>query len=107
MHLEMHIERRTTLNPNIDFILNTFYQRGITSRDQLLIEMLRVKKTLEIIASENNEKILNDKEKLLQFMKKSTEQELGFFPGDRDFFVKVFELCRDVDLIEYTLEIYK
>ena len=103
----MYTERRTTLNPNIDFILNTFYQRGITSREQLLTEMLRVKKTLEIINSENNEKILNDKEKLFQLMKKSTEQELGFFPGDRDFFLKVFELCIDADLIEYTLEIYK
>lgn len=95
------------MNPNIDVILNTFYQRGIISREQLLIEVLRVKRTLQLINSENNENVLSDKEKLFQLMKKITEKELGFFPGDRDFFIKVFELCSDVDLIEYTLEIYK
>lgn len=95
------------MNLNIDFILNTFYQRGITSREQLLNEMLRVKRTLKIFNSENNEKVRSDKEKLFQLMKKNTEQELGFFPGDRDFFLKIFELCSDIDLIEYTLEIYK
>ena len=101
------MERKAPLNSNIDFILNTFYQRGITSREQLLTEILRVKKTLEIINSENNEKVLRDKEKLFQLMKKSTEQEFGFFPGDRDFFLKVFELCSHIDLIEYSFEIYK
>lgn len=92
---------------NIDIILNTFYQRGITTREQLLTEMLRIKKTLEVINSENQDKVLNDNEKLFKLMKKTTEQELGFFPGDRDFFVKIFELCGEVDLIEYTLKIYK
>lgn len=95
------------MNHKIDSILNIFYQRNITSREQLLTEMLRVKRTLGIINAENNEKTPSDKEKLFQLMKKHTEQELGFFPGDRDFFLKVYELCSDVDLIEYTLEIYK
>ncbi len=95
------------MNPNIDYVLNTFYQRGIVSREQLLTEILRLKRTLAIVSSYNDEKILDDKEKLFQLMKKNTEQELGFFPGDRDLFIKIFDLCRDVDLIEYTLEIYK
>ncbi|MDI6915756.1 MAG: restriction endonuclease subunit S [Desulfitobacteriaceae bacterium] len=105
--MEVHSERSAALTPTIDVILNTFYQRGITSREQLLTEILRIKKTIENIKDRQQEKILKDDEKLFQFMKKSTEQELGFFPGDRDFFVKVFALCREVDLIEYTLEIYK
>lgn len=95
------------MNPNIDYVLNTFYQRGIIAREQLLTEILRVKRTLAIVSSYNDEKILDDKERVFQLMKKETEQELGFFPGDRDLFIKVFNLCRDVDLIEYTLEIYK
>ncbi len=95
------------MNPNIDFALNTFYQRGITSREKLLTEILRVKRTLAIVNSKSNDKALDDKEQLFQLMKKNTEEELGFFPGDRDFFIKIFEICRDVDLIEYTLEIYK
>ncbi len=99
--------RRVTLNSNIDLLLNIFYQRGITSREQLLTEILRVKRTLEIINSENNKNVLCDKGKLFQLMKKSTEQEFGFFPGDKYFFLKVFELCRDMDLNEYALEIYK
>lgn len=102
-----YTERRATLNSNIDFLLNIFYRRGITSREQLLTEILRAKRTLEIINSENNEDVLCDKEKLFQLMKKSTEQEFGYFPGDRYFFQKVFELCRDMDLFEYALEIYK
>lgn len=95
------------MNSSIELILNTFYQRGITSREQLLTEILRIKRTLEIIEKEDKGKILKDNEKLFQLMKKGTEQELGFFPGDRDFFIKVLELCKDVDLIDYTFEIYK
>ncbi|GAB6152000.1 hypothetical protein JCM17380_07500 [Desulfosporosinus burensis] len=40
-------------------------------------------------------------------MKKTTEDELGFFPADRDVFFDIFEALKDVDLIDFTLEIYK
>ncbi|MEN6463452.1 MAG: restriction endonuclease subunit S [Syntrophomonas sp.] len=93
--------------PNHETILNTFYQRGIISRDQLLTEVLRVRLTLDIVTQEGSDKLLKNSEKLFQLMKQQTEDELGFFPGDRDFFAKIFELCRDVDLIDITLDIYK
>lgn len=68
-------------------------------------EILRVKLTLKNLSDNSN--VLNDKEKLFQFMKKTTEDELGFFPADRDVFFDIFEALKDVDLIDFTLEIYK
>lgn len=94
------------MNSPIELVLNTFYQRGITSREQLLTELLRVRLTQNAVAREES-KILKNSEKLFQLMKQHTEDEMGFFPGDRDFFVKIFDLCQDIDMIEFTLEIYK
>ncbi|MHB8276809.1 MAG: restriction endonuclease subunit S [Candidatus Humimicrobiaceae bacterium] len=93
------------MSKNIDLALNRLYQRQISSREQLLNEMLRVKITLKKL--ENNLTIINDKEKLFQFMKKTTEDELGFFPADRDDFLDIFGVLKDIDLIDFTLEIYK
>lgn len=93
------------MNINIDVALNVLYQRQISSREQLMKEMLRVKMTQKNI--EENHKILNDKEKLFQLMKKTTENELGFFPADRADFIDIFEALKDIDLIDFTLEIYK
>jgi len=93
------------LNTNIDLALNVLYQRQISSREQLLKEMLRVKMTLKEL--ENNTNILSDKEKLFQLMKKTTEDELGFFPADRDDFLEFFAALKEIDLIDYALEIYK
>lgn len=93
------------MNVIIDAALNVLYQRQISSREQLLKEMLRVKMTLR--ETEKNLNILADKEKLFQLMKKTTEDELGFFPADRADFIDIFETLKDIDLIDYTLEIYK
>ncbi len=90
---------------SIDVALNVLYQRQISSREQLLIEMLRVKKTLKKLKETPD--MLTDKDKLFQLMKKTTEDELGFFPADRDDFSDIFEALRDIDLIDFTLEIYK
>lgn len=40
-------------------------------------------------------------------MKKTTEDELGFFPADRDDFVDIYEILKEIDLIDFTLEIFK
>ncbi|WP_319995708.1 restriction endonuclease subunit S [Trichococcus shcherbakoviae] len=93
------------MNTNIELALNILYQRQLSTREQLLNEMLRVKLTLKNILDNSN--VLNDKEKLFQFMKKTTEDDLGFFPADRDDFLDIFESLKDVDLIDFTLEIYK
>jgi hypothetical protein len=93
------------VNLNIDLALNMLYQRQISSREQLLNEMLRVKLTIKKLEEHTN--IHNDKEKLFQFMKKATEEELGFFPADRDDFSEIFDVLKDIDLIDFTLEIFK
>lgn len=93
------------MSKNIELALNMLYQRQLSTREQLLNEMLRVKMTLKKL--EDNTNVLKDKEKLFQFMKKTTEDELGFFPADRDDFFDIFETLKGVDLIDFTLEIYK
>jgi hypothetical protein len=93
------------VNISIDYALNVLYQRRITSREQLLNEMLRVKLTLKSL--EGNSDIFKDKEKLFQFMKKTTEDALGFFPADRDDFFNIFETLKNIDLLDFAIAIYK
>ena len=93
------------MDRKIDMAFNALYQRQLTSREQLLREMLRVKMTMQGL--QNNPEISSDKEKLFQLMKNSTEDELGFFPADRDDFFSIFEALKKIDLIDFTLEIYK
>lgn len=93
------------MNHTIDLALNKMYQRQITSREQLLNEMLRVKLTAEKLGSQLN--LAKDKEKLFQVMKQETEDQLGFFPADREDFIDFFATFKNIDIIEFTLEIYK
>ena len=111
------------MNQNIDLALNRLYQRQIITREQLLNEILRVKlvqKELETnneiqttnvvgISTSNKKQVLSSslKEKLFQFMKKTTEDQLGFFPADRDDFIDIYEVLKEIDLIDFTLEIFK
>ena len=93
------------MNNIIEMALSDLYRRQISSREQLLGEMLRVKMTSK--ALKEQPKIKQDKEKLFQLMKKTTEEELGFFPADRDDFFDIFAALEEIDLIQFTLEIYK
>jgi hypothetical protein len=93
------------LDINIDLALNRLYQREIVTREQLLNEILRVKFTQKALQS--SVKDIKDKEKLFQFMKKVTEDELGFFPADRDDFIDIYETLKSVDLIDFVLKIFK
>ncbi|WP_298836696.1 restriction endonuclease subunit S [Clostridium sp.] len=93
------------MNINIDLALNKLYQIQIVTREQLLNEMLRVKLTHK--ESQLNSNIEIGKEKLFQLMKKTTEDELGFFPADRDDFVDIYESLKEIDLIDFTLYIFK
>jgi hypothetical protein len=43
------------VNTAIDYFINLFTIRGITSREQLLNEMLRVKLTAKAMKSQNNQ----------------------------------------------------
>lgn len=87
---------------NIDLALNKLYQIEIVTREQLLNEMLRVKLTQKELQSS-----VIDKDKLFQFMKKTTEHELGFFPADRDDFIDIYDTLKEIDLIDFVLKIFK
>jgi hypothetical protein len=94
------------VNPSIDIFINSFAMRGITSREQLLNEMLRVKLTARAVKSQK--KSLQDGEQLFELMKHSTESTiLGYFPGDRDFFSSIYKVAQEIDLIEFTLKLYQ
>lgn len=93
------------MNLTIDTALNAMYQRQITAREQLLNEMLRVKLTAAKLPDTLD--LEKDKEKIFQLMKQSTEDELGFFPADRADFLEIFALLKNIDLIEFTLEIFQ
>lgn len=93
------------MNTKILAAANVLYQRQLSSREQLLNEMLRVKTILKKLEKDSN--IIADKEKLFQFMKDTTEDDFGFFPADREDFWEIFEALKEIDLIDFTLEIYK
>lgn len=92
------------MNKNLDLALNTLYQRQITSREQLLNEMLRVRMTLKQF-EESTEVI--GKDQLFQVMKSATEDELGFFPADREDFSEIYEALKAIEPLEFTLYIYQ
>lgn len=108
---------------NIDLALNRLYQRQIVTRNQLLNEILRVKLVQKELAqnketpipdvtgisTSNKKQVLSSsiKEKLFQLMKRTTEDDLGFFPADRDDFIDIYEVLKEIDLIDFTLEIFK
>lgn len=94
------------MNTPIDIFINSFALRGITSREQLLNEMLRVKLTEQAVKS--REASPCDGEKLFELMKHSTEHTiLGYFPGDRDFFLSIYHGAKEIDLIEYTVKLFQ
>ncbi len=89
----------------IEYALNELYQRHITTRAQLLTEMLRVKRTQEALKGKQiTEK---NKEELFLLMKQITGESLGFFPADREDFYILYQVLAPIDLITFTLLIYK
>ncbi|MFA6815013.1 MAG: restriction endonuclease subunit S [Parabacteroides sp.] len=86
---------------------DSLYNREICSKKELVREMVRIKLT-EV----ERKKISLCKEDLpsedlYETMKKRTEEELGYFPGDRDFFYELYDLGRDIDLQEFAIQTYK
>jgi len=94
------------VNASIDIFINTFALRGITSREQLLNEMLRAKLTEQALKIQKAAQ-RNDGQ-LFELMKQTTEGTiLGYFPGNHDFFLSVYNNSKDIDIIEYTLKLYR
>jgi hypothetical protein len=81
------------------------YQRQITTREQLLNEMLRVKLTQGALKTNQIDK--EDKEGLFLLMKDTTEDTLSFFPADREDFFALYTALESVDLITFALTLYR
>jgi len=94
------------MRPNsIEAILDRYYQRGISSRAQLLNEMLRVKLTERAVREYHGNE--DDEDLPYDVMRQTTEPKLGFFPADRDFFGEMYRLFKEADPAAFTLEIFK
>ena len=81
--------------------INLLYQRGITSREELLVEFLRVKMTQKFVKKNTSVDVLFSK------MKEVTEPELGIYNADRMDFQNMFAAFADAGAIEFVTHIYK
>ncbi len=93
------------MNKAIEIALHELYRRQIVSREQLLVEMLRVKMTHRMLAEKG--KHAHDPEIIFQTMKKETEATLGFFPADRHDFYAFFVALEPIELISFAEAIYQ
>jgi hypothetical protein len=97
-------ERRSIMNERIDRFWNAWFQRGITSKHDLLREMIRIIKTKKYILPKDSQ----HPEKLFEAMKKYVDgNDLGYFPGDQDFFFRIYHLAVDIDIIDFTIETFR
>ena len=90
------------MNDNISLFWKSLYEIGITNKNNIMREALRVKKTASYIEGD-----INDEEEIYSTMKNKVEKELGYFPGDKDTFIKLFKIGWNFDIIEFTIETYK
>lgn len=100
-------ERRLKVKNQIEQFWNSLYSREISSKKELIREMVRIKLTEDELEKISlcKEEISSDD--LYETMKKITEEELGYFPGDRDYFKELYDLARAIDLQEFTIQTYK
>ena len=89
----------------IEHFCNLLYQKGINNKDKLVREIIRVRMTKNKLKDINN--IENDSETLYNIMKKSTEEKLGHFLGDRDFFLEMYSLGKEISPLEFTIQTYR
>jgi hypothetical protein len=90
----------------IESFWNICLLHEITTRDQLLREAIRVKRTHRLLEQQqlSNSELVSDPENLFQWVKeRALERELGHFPGDRDLFYKLYHAGKDLDLLEYAV----
>lgn len=95
------------MKKQIERFCNLLYQKGINKKDRLVCEILRVAMTKKRISEYINSENQNIFEDSYEIMKEISEDILGYFPGDRDFFLEMYSLGEKIDPMEFTLEIYK
>ena len=92
----------------IEEFWNLLYQRDIISKEQLVTEALRVVKTYRHINKGNGIGTEHeDKNQIFEVMKTVSEKAgLGYFPGDRDYFLELYNIGKDMDILEYAIRTY-
>lgn len=100
-------EGRLKVKNQIEQFWNNLYSREISSKKELIREMVRIKLTEDELENVSPSKEDISSDDLYETMKKITEEELGYFPGDRDYFKELYDLARTVDLQEFTIQTYK
>lgn len=93
-----------------DALIETFWNicllHDIGTRDQLLREAVRVvqtRKSLELQGAAHTS--ILEPEMLFQWMKQyAGEREFGHFPGDRDLFFRLYQVGKDMDLLDYAVQ---
>lgn len=90
----------------IETFWNICLLHDIATRDQLLREAVRVvqtRKSLELQGAAHTS--ILEPEMLLQCMKQyAGEREFGHFPGDRDLFFRLYQVGKDMDLLDYAVQ---
>lgn len=101
MQYDTNVIGGTLVNNIILDGINLLYQRGVASREELLIEFLRVKMTQKYVKKNTSVDVLFSK------MKEITEHELGMYNADRVDFQNMFHAFQDADTIEFVTYVYK
>lgn len=90
----------------IETFWNICLLHDIGTRDQLLLEAVRVvqtRKSLELQEAAHTS--ILEPEMLFQWMKQyAGEREFGHFPGDRELFYRLFQVGKDMDLLDYAVQ---
>ena len=95
------------MNNKIEEFWNSLYSRGISSKKDLVREMIRIKLTEDPIENSDLHQKDITADQLYDIMKNITEAELGDFPEDRDFFQEIYRLAKEIDLQVFTIQTYK
>lgn len=91
------------MNKSKEFI-KLLNEKQITSEHEYTKEFIRVKLTYNYIQEKNIQ--LNDISSLFDIMKEATYIKLGYFPGDDEFFYSLYNVGKDIDIIEFMKENY-
>ena len=88
----------------IETFWNICLLHAISSRDQLLREAIRVIRTKQQLEQQDvsAQSISGNPETLFRWMKEHVgERELGHFPGDPDLFARLYQVGKEINLLEY------
>ncbi|SFJ71383.1 restriction endonuclease subunit S [Thermoflavimicrobium dichotomicum] len=82
-------------------------EREVTELRQIATELLRVHLTKEACLTEGDEGLYHDEHTLYERMKEETEQRLGYFYGDPDWFKELYVIGEQIDFLQGFLALFE